>query len=309
MCTAIGYKNKGNYYFGRTLDVCASYGEKIVVTPRNFPLKFRAEKTDVKHLAIAGTAVIADGLPLYYDAMNEKGLCMAGLNFPQNAVYHPHEKGKINLAPFELIPYILGRCESLADAKSALENISVADISFSKDMPHTPLHWIIGDNCGEIVVESVKDGLKVYENPAGVLTNNPPFEQQIFNLKNYARLSVHNPENSFSKQLDLTAYSRGMGALGLPGDWSSPSRFVRAAFVKFNYAAPETGATANDLLKMLDSVFVPKGVVEGDNGFQYTVYSCCCDTAAGRYHMKNYDGEVTSVGFADCDLDSFELSI
>ena len=309
MCTAIGYKNDGKYFFGRTLDVCASYGEKIVIAPRNFPITFKVEKTLNTHHAIMGTAVVAGGLPLYYDAMNDKGLCMAGLNFPGNAVYHPTQKGKINLAPFEMIPYILGRCENLSEARAELENISVADISFSKEMPHTPLHWIIGDKSGEIVVESVKDGLKVYDNPAGVLTNNPPFDSQLFNLKNYARLSTRNPENTFSSELDLSAYSRGMGALGMPGDWSSPSRFVRAAFVKFNYAAPESGATAHDLLRMFDTVFVPKGCVEIDEGFQYTVYSCCCDTAGGRYYIKNYAGEITFADFESCNLNGDTLSV
>ena len=307
MCTAIGYKNNGKYFFGRTLDVCASYGENTVVAPRNFPLLFKVEKRIDNHHAIMGTAIVAGGLPLYYDAMNEKGLCMAGLNFPQNAVYHPVIPGKVNLAPFEIIPYILGRCATVAEARKELKNISIADISFSKEMPHTPLHWIIGDKSGEIVVESQKDGLKVHENPAGVLTNNPPFEAQLFNLKNYARLSTRNPENTFGEGLDMSAYSRGMGALGMPGDWSSPSRFVRAAFVKFNYSAPAAGGTAHDLLRMLDAVFVPKGCVDTDEGYQYTVYSCCCDTAAGRYFVKDYEGKITYVDFAGCNLDGGEL--
>ena len=309
MCTAIGYKNNGKYLFGRTLDVCASYGEKIVVMPRNFPFTFKVGKALESHHAVMGTAIVAKGLPLYYDAMNDKGLCMAGLNFPGNAVYHPVASDKVNLAPFEIIPYILGKCASLDEARSELKNISIADVSFSKEMPHTPLHWIIGDKSGEIVVESVKDGLKVYDNPAGVLTNNPPFESQLFNLKNYARLSTRNPENAFSAELDLSAYSRGMGAMGMPGDWSSPSRFVRAAFVKFNYAAPETGATAHDFLRMLDVVFVPRGCVDTEDGFQYTVYSCCCDTALGRYYIKNYAGEITFADFKNYSLNGNNLFV
>lgn len=303
MCTAIGLKTEKNYFFGRTLDVCSTHGEQTVIAPRNFPLRFKAEKPLHSHRAIIGTAHVAGGLPLYYEAMNEDGLCMAGLNFPQNAVYHPMDKNKINLAPFEIILYILGSCKTLAEARETLKNINVADISFSESLPHTPLHWLIGDRSGEIAVESIEEGLKVYENPAGVLTNNPPFEKQLFNLKNYAALSPYNPKKGFTEKLDLTPYSRGMGALGLPGDWSSPSRFVRAAFVKFNIIPEKDETSVRDFLNILDSVKVPNGCVEGDGGFQYTVYSCCCDTENLTYIRKTYGGEsfITKLTPEDCD--------
>ncbi len=291
MCTAIGLKTKDNYYFGRTLDVCASRGETTVCAPRNLPLAFRAAGALNSHRAIIGTAITAGRFPLYYDAMNEDGLCMAGLNFPQNAVYHPIQKNKTNVAPFEIIPYILGTCKNLGEAKEALKNLNVADISFSAELPHTPLHWLIGDKSGEIVVESVKDGLKVYDDPAGVLTNNPTFDMQLFNLKNYAALSPYNPRKGFAEGIDLTPYSRGMGALGLPGDWSSPSRFVRAAFVKFNIAPQNGEICGGDFFNILESVKVPNGCVEGENGFQYTVYSCCCDVKNLTYTRKTYFGE------------------
>lgn len=301
MCTAIGFNCKNNYYFGRTLDVCAEAGAKIVIAPRRLTFDFRAAEKLDNHHAIMGTALVLGGLPLYYDAMNEKGLCMAGLNFPENAVYHEPKKDKVNLASFELIPYILGKCATLAEAKAALESVNIADISFSEKMPHTPLHWMVGDKSGEIVVESVADGLKIYDNAAGVLTNNPPFEQQFFNLKNYAHLSTGNPQNTFSECLNLTPYSRGMGAIGLPGDWSSPSRFIRAAFVKFNYLADNFAA--EDFFNILHTVKVPRGCVEGDGGFQYTVYSCCCDVKNLTYIRKSYDDATVSAKLSDYDLD------
>lgn len=83
-------------------------------------------------------------------------------------------------------------------------------------------------------MESTADGLHVYDNPVGVLTNNPPFPMQMFSLNNYLHLSPKQPANTFSNQLDLSTYSRGMGGLGLPGDLSSASRFARVAFVKQN---------------------------------------------------------------------------
>ena len=109
MCTAVTYKTK-DFYFGRTLDYDFSYVEEITITPRNFLLRFRETEAFQKHFAFIGMAFVKDGYPLYYDAVNEKGLCMAGLNFVGNAHYSKIEKGKINLAQFELIPYILGKC-------------------------------------------------------------------------------------------------------------------------------------------------------------------------------------------------------
>ena len=111
-------------------------------------------------------------------------------------------------------------------------------------MPSGQLHWIIADKNDCIVVESVKESINVYNDPVGVLTNNPPFDMQMFRLNDFRGLSPKQPENTFSDKLDLTSYSRGMGAMGLPGDLSSQSRFVRAAFVKMNSRSVQTGRTA-----------------------------------------------------------------
>jgi choloylglycine hydrolase len=159
---------------------------------------------------------------------------MAGLNFVGNAVYGRPESGKENIAQFELIPWILAQCATVRDARKLLETVNITDTAFSADLPPAQLHWMIGDREAVITVEAVREGLRIYDNPVGVLTNNPPFDEQLFNLNNYLNLSAQEPENRFSDKIDLKPCSRGMGALGLPGDWSSPSRFVRAAFVKLN---------------------------------------------------------------------------
>ena len=86
MCTAATYQTK-DFYFGRTLDYEFSYGEEIVVMPRRFPLNFRHIGEKAEHYAIIGMAHVAGGVPLFYDAINEKGLGMAGLNFVGNADY------------------------------------------------------------------------------------------------------------------------------------------------------------------------------------------------------------------------------
>ena len=188
MCTAATYKTK-DFYFGRTLDYEFSYGDEITITPRHFPLKFRHTDECSSHFAMIGMAHIADGYPLYYDAMNEKGLCMAGLNFVGNAVYFEPKNGKENIAQFEFIPYILSHCDSVLQARKKLENLNITNTQFSDKLPCAQLHWIISDKDESLTVESTKDGLKVYDNPVGVLTNNPPFDIQMFMLNNYMSLS------------------------------------------------------------------------------------------------------------------------
>ena len=233
MCTAITYYTN-NHYFGRNLDLEYSYKETVTITPRNYKFKFRKVKELDNHYAIIGMAYISNDYPLYYDAINEKGLGMAGLNFPNNANYKEEQENMNNIAPFEFIPYVLSQCSNIEEVKKLLKNTNIALINFSEQLPASPLHWIIADKETSITVESVKDGLKIYDNPVGVLTNNPTFDIQMFNLNNYMNLSTEQPINKFSKKLNLETYSRGMGGIGLPGDLSSASRFVKATFTKMN---------------------------------------------------------------------------
>lgn len=233
MCTAATYQTK-DFYFGRNLDYERSYGESVVITPRNWPLALRRGAVMETHYAMIGMAHMQDGFPLYYDAVNEKGLCIAGLNFVGNAVYHPPVAERENVAQFELIPWLLGRCATLTEARQLLEQVNITDTPFCTGLPAAQLHWMVADRTGCLVVESVADGVRVYDDPAGVLTNNPPFPMQLFALNNYAQLSPEPPVNRFAPDLPLETYSRGMGAMGLPGDLSSQSRFVRAAFVRAN---------------------------------------------------------------------------
>ena len=133
-------------------------------------------------------ATVVDDIPLYYEAANEKGLAMAGLNFPGNAVYHMAVEDKDNIAPFELIPWILGQCANVQEARKYLSKINLVNISFSEKMPLAPLHWMISDDKESIIVESMEDGLYIYEDKIGVLTNNPPYEYHRWNINNYQHI-------------------------------------------------------------------------------------------------------------------------
>lgn len=309
MCTAITLTTQ-DHYFGRNLDLEYSYIETITITPRNFPFSFRKKDTLTSHFAMIGTAFVQDNYPLYYDATNEKGLSMAGLNFPENAYYFPTEKGYDNITPYEFIPWILGQCATVEEARVLLHKLSLLNEPFSDTLPLSPLHWIIADKNASIVVESLESGLHIHENPVGVLTNNPPFEMQLFHLNNYMNLSNDSPKNHFSKELDLKKYSNGMGAMGLPGDWSSQSRFVRAAFTKMNSKCRiSESESVSQFFHLLSSVEFPRGCVEMKKDiYEITVYSSCCNTDKGIYYYKTYENFcITAVDMHHEDLDGTEL--
>lgn len=309
MCTAATYRTQ-DFYFGRTLDYEVSYGEEITVTPRRFPFRFRAGEALEEHYAMIGMAHVANGYPLYYDAVNEKGLGMAGLNFVGNAVYHRPEPGRHNVETYEFIPWILGCCATVAEARTRLDRLNLTGGSFSAALPAAQLHWIIADSDGAIVVESVEGGLRVYDNPAGVLTNNPPFREQLFNLNNYMALSPRQPQNHFSSKLNLAPYGRGMGALGLPGDLSSQSRFVRAAFVRLNSISGDSEEeSVSQFFHILNSVDQQRGCCEvGPGAYEYTIYTSCCNADRGIYYYTTYDNhQISAVDLWRAGPDGAEL--
>ncbi len=288
MCTAITLKTT-DFYFGRNLDLHFHYNESVTITPRYFPFSFRNGERSESHYTIIGMATVADGYPLYYDATNEKGLSIAGLNFPDNAVYHPESETKINVAPFELIPWILGKCSTVDEAEAEIKKINLWNVPFSEELPLSPLHWIVADKNRCITLEPLKEGMKIYDNPVGVLTNNPPFDYHMHNLANYINLTPNQPRNRFGT--DLRPYSLGMGAIGLPGDLSSASRFVRAAFVKSNSVSGNTEhESVNQFFHILGSVEQQKGLNRLPDGkCEYTVYSSCCNSDKGIYYYTTYE--------------------
>lgn len=309
MCTAITLRTK-DFYFGRTLDYDFSYDERVTITPRSYPFDFRHIGRCENHHAIIGMAYVVDDYPLYYDATNEKGLSMAALNFVGNAHYNEGLSHFDNVASFELMPWILSQCDSVRQARNALKRINIVNTPFSEKLPPAQLHWIVADRDDAITVEATRDGLMVYNNPVGVLTNNPPFPQQLFNLNNYMCLSNKQPQNNFSPSLALQPYSRGMGALGMPGDLSSQSRFVRAAFTKMNSASGDSEPeSVNQFFHILGAVEQQRGCcVVDDNNFEITIYTSCCNADKGIYYYTTYTNHrITAVDMHRENLDSSRL--
>lgn len=308
MCTAATYKTK-DFYFGRTLDYEFSYGEEVVIMPRRYPLSFRLAGKLESHYAIIGMAFVAGNDPLFYDGINEKGLGMAGLNFVGNACYSKPVSGRDNIAQFEFISWILSQCASVREARELLANINLTDEPYSEQLPVSQLHWIIADRSGTITVEFMSDGLHIYENPVGVMTNNPPFDHQMFALRNYMHLSPKQPRNCWAIPLDT--YSRGMGALGLPGDLSSQSRFIRAAYVKMNSLSGDSELeSVSQFFHILGSVDQQRGCCEVTDGkYEITLYTSCCNADKGIYYYTTYNNhQITAVDMHRIHLEGNTLA-
>ncbi|MBE6990978.1 MAG: choloylglycine hydrolase family protein [Ruminococcaceae bacterium] len=308
MCTAVSYKTN-DHYFGRNLDYDFSYQQSVTVTPRNYSFKFIHEVDLPSHFAIIGMAYVVDGYPLYYDATNEKGLSMAGLNFVGNAKYRPFRFGMYNIAPYEFIPWVLSRCENTIQAKELLKNTNIIPQGFNEQLPVAELHWMICDSDTSIIVEPDINGLLIHDDPIGVLTNNPPFDYQLFSLNNFCSLSPHEPVNRFSDKIKLERYSRGLGAMGLPGDSSSQSRYVKAAFTKLNSVSSESESDSiSQFFHILGSVEQIRGCVRLNDGYEITLYSSCCNTDKGIYYYKTYkNSRISAVYMHNENLNSNDL--
>lgn len=275
MCTALHVRG----CFGRTLDLEYGYAEQVVGTPRRFTLPMRHRPDLTEHYAMLGMATVADGFPLYYDALNEHGLGMAGLNFPHSGVYVPAREGAV--ASFELIPYVLGNCATVEEAKHLLAGVRVCDTAFSGDFSPTRLHWMVADTTSSIVVEAVAKGVKIYDNPIGALTNEPTFDKQLAHWKTVAHLTANEPTPT------PPHLGRGSGSLGLPGDFTSPSRLVRAALAAAHSAAEDD--PVGQFFHTMAMVEVPRGCLRLPDG-RYVVsrYTSCMDLREKAYYYRTY---------------------
>lgn len=311
MCTCIDFKTTDNY-FGRNLDLEYRFNEKVVITPRGYEFKLKNGNVINTKSALIGMATVVNDYPLYAEASNESGLSMAGLYFPGNAKFFEPDASKLNLSPYELIPYLLGLYSTVSEVRGVFDNLNITNTAFMDNMPVTDLHWMISDGNDCIVVEQMQDGLKVYDNPLGVLTNNPPFDYHLINVNNYINLTPNCAKNRFSNKINLSQYGQGMGALGLPGDTSPASRFVRAAFNKLNSSCKgDEEESVSQFFHILDSIAMVKGAtVTAEGKYDITSYSCCINVSKGIYYYKTYtNNQITAVRMTDKEKNKKELSV
>ena len=300
MCTSIVLR-KGGYFFGRNLDMDRHFGEKVVIMPKNYAFPFR-NVSDNSRFALVGMASLLDGVPLFADAMNEKGLAMAGLNFPGNAFYKKTGSG---IAPWELIPFLLRNFATVREVRKALTQVALIDEVFREGIPNAPLHYHISDREESVVLESTREGVRIYDNPFDVMTNNPPFPFHRENMRQYSALSPVTPEG-------VNAFGEGFGGIGLPGDYSPASRFVKAAYLVKNQIASESDmGGANQFFHIAGNVEMPKGSVITKSGtLDYTIYASVMSGETGTYYFKTYeDMAVRKVSLADQDGEGKDLFV
>lgn len=312
MCTCINYKTKDSY-FGRTLDLEYEFDEKIVITPRNYPFYLKSGDFFKTKYAMIGMAYVDGGYPMYADATNEMGLSIAGLRFTDCVYSKEFEQDKLNLTSYELVPWLLGKYKNIDEIREDIERLNLLGIEYNDILPASKLHFMISDrenNC--LVLEQTENGFKYYDNPIGVMTNNPPFSYHLINLNNYLNITSGSAYNRFSDKIDLVPYGQGMGAMGLPGDSSSCSRFVRAAFNKFNSKCSEDELSSiSQFFHILDSVSMIEGTVETfTNDYNCTIYSCCINATRGIYYYRAYgNSQIVAVSLNESNINSDRLEV
>lgn len=309
MCTSFTFKTK-DFYFARTLDYFCSFKEKVIICKRNYPFKFKEYKTILNHYAIIGLGALIDNYPFYFDACNEKGLCMAGLNFVGYAKYNSKINNKINITPYEFIPYILSTCSNIDEAYKLIENINLVAIPYNDELPISELHFIISDKNKSLTIESTINGLKIYDNKIGILTNNPTFDFQMFALNNYIHLTSKDVINTFSQRIELDNYSLGLGCYGLPGDFSSQSRFVKTAYIKYNSICNDDEISSiNQCFQIMDSVAQVDGcIINNENKYFKTLFKTLYNATKGIYYYTTATNrQVNAVLLNNIDLNGTNL--
>ncbi len=315
MCTAIKYKN----IHGRNLDLEYTLDSKVVICPRNYKFNYRhISNDDDMNYAIIGMALVKDNYPLYFEAMNENGLFMGGLNFHGYAKFFEvkNDKNIKNISSFEFIPYVLRRCKNIKEARELIKNINITSTAFSDKLQPSPLHWQLSDKDNAIVVESTEKGLNIYDNPYGVLTNNPEFMYHYENFKNYLPVSRNSLESiKYPNGLEIKPISNGAWTQGLPGSLSSQDRFIKAAFTLFNsFSNDDEISKVTQFFHILKSVEQSNGqvIVTEDQLYEITVYSSAISADTLTYYYTTYNNsQINSISMKskEVNLDSNNLYI
>ena len=313
MCTTFSIQTKdGNNFVGRNLDLAYNVNECPLILPRNYLMEDKVTgNMQTTDKALIGIGTVIDDHPSLVDAMNENGLVCAGLNFEGFA--HFEEKPvpeKTNITPYDFIYWVVSNYDTVDEVKTALSNIDLVDVPLNDQTPVPTLHWMITDKTGSsIVVEKTKEQLAVYDNPVGVMTNQPTFDWHLMNLNRYISINPNQPEPvKWSDQL-LQIHGVGAGTLGLPGDSHSVSRFVRIAYARAHMPVLEDDISAvTQCMHMLDYVKMVKAGVLTEGMAEKTTYSACMDQENGIYYYKNYgNSRINAVNMHKEDLDGDEI--
>lgn len=310
MCTSLSIKiNNGHCFFGRNMDIPYQFNQSVMIIPKNYVLtnKITNEKQKTGHSMI-GMGTVIDGHPVLADGMNEAGLACAGLNFEGYASFDKEPiESKENVTPYDFIWWILSHFKTTEEVKAGVQNLQFVDCPINENTPVPLLHWMVSDKTGKsIVIEKTKEKLSVYDNPVGVMANNPTFDWQLTNLNQYLVVSPHSPTQTNWANHSLNALGVGAGMLGLPGDFGSVSRFVRIAYMANHLPKIDTDKEGiTQFFHILDYVKMVKGGALTKEGLEdLTIYSSCMDLQKGIYYYKTYDNSrITAVNMFNETLD------
>ncbi|MBD7919323.1 choloylglycine hydrolase family protein [Cellulomonas sp. Sa3CUA2] len=314
MCTGIRFSDgSGHLYLARNLDWTSGYGQRVVATPTGYaPQSPFGAVPEIRH-AVIGMGIVEEGTPLYFDCGNDAGLAVAGLNFPGYAQYATGPvDGATNVAAYEFPLWVVSQFASVDEVEAALADVVIVDKPINEKYPSSLLHWIIGDATRAIVVEYTADGMHVFDDDVDVLTNQPGFAWHHENLRNYLNTSPDFPEPTPVGRASLTPFGSGSHMRGIPGDYYSPSRFVRAAYVNSHY--PERGTEEENVSRAFHTLqqvaMVDGAAAMGSGEFEITVYTGLFSSATTTYYWNTYeDPAIQSVALADLKPDGTELVV
>lgn len=313
MCTGVRFNDdKGGMYFGRNLDWSVPYGQKVVVTPREYHYgsAFLGD-VSMKAGAAIGMAIVEENTPLYFDCANEEGLAIAGLNFPGYAKYEDAVvDGKTNVAAYEFPLWTVANFATVDEVETALKNVAIVAKPINDKYPVSMLHWLIGDVKRSIVVEYTDKGMEIFHNDVDILTNQPGYAWHQENLRNYMNLFPQTPKEVVWGKAKMTAFGSGSLMRGIPGDYYSPSRFVRVAYLNTHYPVKSSEEeNVSRLFHTLAGVAMIDGAAAmADGAYEKTIYTGGYSAQTKTYYYNTYeDPAIQKVAMGDHNLDSADL--
>jgi penicillin V amidase len=294
MCTSFTYSSQdGGHFLARTMDFTVNLGAKPVFIPRHyhFDLEFDQNGYETKYSFIGASRFVEKYI--LSDGFNEQGFGIAVLYFDPKAKYSEStEASKMNFEASELVAWALGNISSVDDFAKKLSSINLVNSQNKFLQINVPLHWIITDKTGKTaVLEITSSGYHLYDNEVGVMTNSPDFNWHLDNLAHYNHLQPTEAKSKTYGKYVAKLDGPGFGAVGLPGDFTSASRFIRATFIK-SYMEPAVNITdgIRNISYILNSVNIPKGIKINSNGLSdYTQYTAIMDLTNHKYYFKTYD--------------------
>jgi choloylglycine hydrolase len=322
-CTGIFLTaDDGTFVHARTMEFAIDIHSEIMMVPRGYartgttPDGKEGLKWKAKYASVGLNGV---GLPVLFDGVNEKGLAAGTFYFPTSAGYMPYAPSDAvrTIAQWEVGSWILENFASVDEVKANIGSVVVPSVVFGGWGFAPEAHYIVHDSTGKsIVIEYVGGKLNVYDNPLGVITNSPAFDWHMTNLRNYINFSMTNVPPISLGPVVLKPFGQGTGMLGMPGDFTPPSRFVRAVAFSQSVLPSKTGRDAViEAFHILNQFDIPRGAARehekdehGNVLADYTIWTSAIDLKATQYFFRTYENSaIRMVDLMTMDLDAKDI--